>query len=202
MADIYALLGTKIEVWRRRTPPPCCLDNHAIKRLKAKKKMDEIPAAYTTRVNQLQAADLHLSLTRRNQNKNTPVVMSQTDYATIFTVRAPLRLGISSANASDNHMRSKEQGGKTLNVAINLQLESDTKPQPPIEVSARRLTEPQLILRSRSLDFKADFEVSAKGNAAAQSNLFFAYRRGGDEALRLVKQALVHTGIIKFLATK
>jgi len=46
------------------------------------------------------------------------------------------------------------------------------------------------------MDFKADFEVSAKGDAVTQSELFFAYRRGGDEALRLVKQALVHTGIV------
>jgi fucokinase len=46
------------------------------------------------------------------------------------------------------------------------------------------------------MDFKADFEASSKGDAAIQSELFFAYRRGGDEALRLVKQALVHVGII------
>ena len=47
------------------------------------------------------------------------------------------------------------------------------------------------------MDFKAEFEASSKGDEATQSKLFFAYRRGGDEALRLVKQALVHVGIVR-----
>ena len=64
-------------------------------------------------------------------------------------------------------------------------------------MTARRLAEPKLILRSLSMDFKADFEASSKGDEATQSELFFAYRRGGDEALRLVKQALVHVGIVR-----
>ena len=71
------------------------------------------------------------------------------------------------------------------------------EPRPPIHVSARRIEDPRLILRSNSMAFKADFEASTRGDAATQSKLFFAYRRGGDEALRLVKQGLVHTGIVR-----
>ena len=54
-----------------------------------------------------------------------------------------------------------------------------------------------MILRSRSQDFKADFEVGPRSDADAGTKLFFAYRRGGDEALRLVKQALIQTGIVR-----
>ena len=123
--------------------------------------------------------------------------MIEAAYEQAFCIQSPLRLGISSANASDNHLRSKEQGGKTLNIAVNLQQGREERAQPPLEVTARRLAEPQLILRSRSRGFKADFEASKQSAAATVSELFFAYRRSGDEALRLVKQGLVHAGIVR-----
>jgi galactokinase/mevalonate kinase-like predicted kinase len=195
--DIYRILAADPEVWKRRTPPPCCIDNKTIRDLKEKKQICELPAAYEERINLLQRRDLRLNLAVLGAAAASAPSMQEADYEKAFRVEAPLRLGISSANASDNHIRSKQQGGKTLNASIDLQLEGETAPTPPLRVMARRLAEPSLVLRSLSMDFKADFEVSARGDAATQSELFFAYRRGGDESLRLVKQALVHTGIVR-----
>ncbi len=195
-ADIYRILAEDPGVWKRRSPPPCCIDDKAIKNLKEKRQVQELASAYEDRINQLQRRDLRYSLATLGTDDPAAPPMQKADYDKTFRVEAPLRLGISSANASDNHIRSKQKGGKALNAGIDLQMEGESKPTPPLRVSAHRLAEPSLILRSLSMDFKADFEVSARGDAATQSELFFAYRRGGDEALRLVKQALVHTGIV------
>ena len=194
--DIYRILATDPGVWKRRKPPPCCIDDKAIRDCKEQKQIAALPAAYEQLINPLQSRDLRLNLAVLATAPASEPSMRQADYKKTFRVEAPLRLGISSANASDNHIRSKQQGGKTLNVSINLQLEGENTPTPPLRVTAHRLAEPSLVLRSLSMDFKADFEVSARGDAATQSELFFAYRRGGDESLRLLKQALVHTGIV------
>ena len=196
MADIYRMLAAEARAWRRAVPP-CCIDDQAIAQLKEAKRIDELAAAYEARINQLQSIDLQRSLAALDQGRATAPRMLAAAYEPTFCIQAPLRLGISSANASDNHLRSKEQGGKTLNIAVNLQPSRDQPAQPPLQVMARRLTEPQLILRSRSMGFKADFEASKHSAAATVSELFFAYRRSGDEALRLVKQGLVHAGIVR-----
>ena len=196
-ADIYRILAKDSGVWKRRTPPPCCIDDKAIRACKEQKQIADLPAAYERRINPLQHRDLHLNLAVLAAAPASAPSMRKADYNKTFQVEAPLRLGISSANASDNHIRSKQQGGKTLNASIDLQLEGENTPTPPLRVTARRLADPSLVLRSLSMDFKADFEVSARGDAATQSELFFAYRRGGDESLRLLKQALVHTGIVR-----
>ena len=196
MADIYRTLADESRAWRR-TLPPCCIDGQAIVRLKEAKQVEKLAAAYETRINQLQSLDLRHSLAALDSGRTTAPRMLETAYEQTFCIQAPLRLGISSANASDNHLRSKEQGGKTLNIAVNLQQDREKHAQPPLEVTARRLPEPQLILRSRSRGFKADFEASKHSSATTVSELFFAYRRSGDEALRLVKQGLVHAGIVR-----
>jgi len=197
LVDIYRILAEDPKLWKRRTPSPCCIDSEKITSLKEEKQIGELAAAYEARINQLQRIDLRRNLAALSAKQAEAPKMDKEDYDRTFCVEAPLRLGISSANASDNHLRSKEQGGKTLNAGIDLQMEGENQATPPLRVTARRLSEPQLILRSLSMDFKADFEASRRGDAAAQSELFFAYRRGGDEALRLVKQALVHTGIVR-----
>ncbi len=197
MADIYHILATDPKNWRRRSPPSCCIDGNTIVKLKEEKQVDQLAAAYEIRINQLQRIDLRRSLTTLGKNRESAAQMAESNFDRVFCIEAPLRLGISSANASDNHLRSKEQGGKTLNIAINLQLEGEKNASPPLKVTARRLAEPKLILRSFSMDFKADFEASSRGDAETMSELFFAYRRSGDEALRLLKQGLVHTGIIR-----
>ena len=196
MADIYRTLAAESRAWRR-TLPPCCIDGQAIVRLKEAKQVEKMAAAYETRINQLQSLDLRHSLAVLDSGRTAAPRMSEAAYDQAFCIQSPLRLGISSANASDNHLRSKEQGGKTLNIAVNLQQDREKHAQPPLEVTARRLPEPQLILRSRSRGFKADFETSKHSSATTVSELFFAYRRSGDEALRLVKQGLVHAGIVR-----
>ncbi len=184
-------------IWRRRSLPACAIDSRAITALKEKRAAADLPAAYEARVNELQREDMHQSLEAAGSPPPAGAPMAATDRETLFEVRAPLRLGLSSANASDNHIRSKEQGGKTLNAGIVLQAGDSGKVAPPLYVGARPLPEPRLVLRSRSADFQADFEIDRRGDARTQSDLFFAYRRGGDEALRMVKQGLVHTGIVR-----
>ena len=196
MADIYRTLAAESRTWRR-TLPPCCIDGQDIVQLKEAKHIDQLAAAYEARINQLQSIDLQRSLAALDEGRAAAPRMTEAAYEQAFCIQSPLRLGISSANASDNHLRSKEQGGKTLNIAVNLQQGREERAQPPLEVTARRLPEPQLILRSRSQGFKADFEVNKHSSAATVSELFFAYRRSGDEALRLVKQGLVHAGIVR-----
>ena len=203
MVDVYQRLADP-KIWRRRRVPPCVIDDAHIRRLKEKKEVDQLPAAYETRINSLQREDLERCLKvldDRSANAATDssdgqARMAQADFEKTFTITAPLRIGISSANASDNHIRTKEQGGKTLNAGIDLVGEGRLEATPPLVVCGRRLAEPRLILRSLSTGFKADFEANVRGDAASQSELFFSYRRGGDEALRMVKQALVHTGIV------
>ena len=196
MADIYRTLADEPRVWRRALPP-CCIDGQDIVQLKEAKQIDKLAAAYEARINQLQSLDLRHSLAALDSGRTAAPRMSEAAYDQAFCIQSPLRLGISSANASDNHLRSKEQGGKTLNIAVNLQQDREKHAQPPLQVSARRLPEPQLILRSRSRGFKADFEASKQSAATTVSELFFAYRRSGDEALRLAKQGLVHAGIVR-----
>ena len=196
MSDIYRTLAGEPRAWRRALPP-CCIDGQDIVQLKEAKQVEKLAAAYEARINQVQSIDLQRSLAALDSGRATAPRMIEAAYEQTFCIQAPLRLGISSANASDNHLRSKEQGGKTLNIAVNLQQGQQERAQPPLEVTTRRLAEPQLILRSRSRGFKADFEASKNSSAATVSELFFAYRRSGDEALRLVKQGLVHVGIVR-----
>ncbi len=200
MADIYRTLTAESRAWRRALPP-CCIDSQDIIQLKEAKQIDKLAAAYEARINQLQSLDLRHSLAALDSRRTAAPRMSKAACDHAFCIQSPLRLGISSANASDNHLRSKEQGGKTLNIAVNLQQDREKHAEPPLQVTARRLPEPQLILRSRSRGFKADFEVNKHSSAATVSELFFAYRRSGDEALRLVKQGLVHAGIVRSNST-
>ena len=201
--DLYRQLADPT-VWRRRRIPACCIDSDDIRRLKERKAVDQLPAAYEARINQLQHEDMRRCLKElqaattarpRGDGDAAEVVMREADFGVTFEVRSPLRVGISSANASDNHLRTKERGGRSLNAGLDLAVDGG-RPAPPLTVSARRVDEPRLVLRSLSTDFRADFEANVRGDAAAQSELFFAYRRGGDESLRMVKQGLVHVGIV------
>lgn len=192
-ADLYQLLaacGGTGEL------PACSLDSEEILGIKQERALARLPAAYEARINQLQRLDLRQSLEALGALAPS-TVMDSGDYGRQFAVEAPLRLGISSANASDNHLRTKEQGGKTLNVGIDLQVEGETVPAPPLRVVVRRLPAPGLVLRSRSTGFEGDLALGPGEVPSAQHGSYFAYRHGGDEALRLVKQALVHVGIVR-----
>ena len=191
-ADVYRMLSDP-NIWRRRKVPPFCLDNRAVASLKDRKRISELPDAYEASLVELQRLDMTAGL-RGNRPKSRRG--SRASSMALFTAVSPLRLGISSANASDNHLRTKEQGGKTLNAGIDLCTDDSGACRPPLTVTARRLGEPRLVLRSNSKGFEAEFEIDSRGAPAVQSELFFAYRRGGDESLRMVKEALVHCGII------
>lgn len=197
-ADVYRMLSDA-NIWRRRKIPPFCLDNRAIASLKEQKRIAELPAAYEASIVELQRRDMAIGLrgNRRPSRRSSRVnPMAREDFDKLFTAVSPLRLGISSANASDNHLRTKEQGGKTLNAGIDLCADESGECRPPLTVTARRLEEPRLVLRSLSKGFEAEFEINSRGEPAIQSDLFFAYRRGGDESLCMVKEALVHCGIV------
>ena len=196
LASLYRRLQDD-GIWRRRSLPACAIDSRAITSLKEKRAASDLPAGYEARINELQREDMRRSLEAAGGPPAEAAPMAAKDRETVFEVRAPLRLGLSSANASDNHIRSKEQGGKTLNAGIALQAGDSQVIAPPLHVGVRPRPEPRLVLRSRSADFQADFEIDRRGDPRAQSELFFAYRRGGDEALRMVKQGLVHTGIVR-----
>ncbi len=197
MVDVYSELAHDPQTVPSVCLAPSCIDDEHIAGLKQAGSVAQLPAAYAARINQLQRLDLKESLASLQDAPAAAPHMDPDDYERTFVVRAPLRLGISSANASDNHMRSKERGARTLNAGIDLQPADGESVEPPLRVTARRLPEPKLVLRSLSLAFRAEFAASRAGDARAHSERFFAYRRGGDEALRLVKQALVHTGIVR-----
>ena len=139
-------------VWRRRSLPVCAIDSRAIEALKEKRAAADLPAAYEARVNELQREDMRRSLEAAGGPAAEAAPMAAADRETLFQVRAPLRLGLSSANASDNHIRSKEQGGKTLNAGIALRAGDSQEIGPPLQVSVRPLPEPRLVLRSRSAE--------------------------------------------------
>ena len=200
VAVILASLFQRLQsgaAWGRRPIPACAIDGPRIAALKEKKAAPDLPAAYEVRVNELQREDMRRALEEAAGPPPKAASLTAADGGALFEVRAPLRLGLSSANASDNHIRSKEQGGKTLNAGIALRAGDSREVAPPLYVGLRPLPEPRLVLRSRSAGFQADFEIDHRGDAGTQSELFFAYRRGGDEALRMVKQGLVHTGIVR-----
>ncbi|TFF88952.1 MAG: hypothetical protein EU549_02075 [Promethearchaeota archaeon] len=124
-------------------------------------------------------------------SENLILKMAEEDYDKEFIIYSPLRLGLSSANASDNHTRAKEKGGKALNASINISLDLEKEPTVPITVSVKRLDKTEL--RIKSIDLGEEFHLSRTSNQNHKS--FFRYRYDTDE-LQLLKQALVHVGII------
>ena len=196
MVDLYKKMEQIPDAWHKFDPPPCKIDSDFIVKLKIEKRFSELSIAYEDLINNLQRLDLQYHLASLGQEQNLAARMSIQDYHKQFTVTSPLRLGISSANASDNHLRSKEKGGKTLNIGIDLQMEGEKEPTPPLTVRARRIEDAKLILRSRSMGFNGDLEITEDQKNSVACKHFFQYRQGGDEALRLVKQALVHVGIV------
>jgi galactokinase/mevalonate kinase-like predicted kinase len=196
MVDLYQNMEQTSNAWHKFEPPSCKIDNEFVIKLKVEKRFNELSGAYEDLINDLQRIDLQYHLASLGQEQNSAARFNEQDYSKQFTVTSPLRIGISSANASDNHLRSKEQGGKTLNIGIDLQMEGEKKPTSPLTVNARRIEDPKLILKSRSMDFNADFEIAEDEENSLARDHYFQYRHGGDEALRLVKQALVHVGIV------
>ncbi len=122
--------------------------------------------------------------------------MAKEDFPYLFRLEAPLRVALSSANASDNHTRSKEKGGKALNASVDLD-PWGKNPRPPLTVTARRLKKPGLRLEARSCGSTACFVAESGESPWVTRERFFVYRRGRQDPLRLLKQALVHVGVVR-----
>ncbi|MBI4529991.1 MAG: hypothetical protein HY709_00580, partial [Candidatus Latescibacteria bacterium] len=191
------------EVVRQREDLESPLDDAEIRTLKSKitggsGTLDDyhsLAEMYKRLILKLQREDMRENLETLKQPVSD-IRMDERDVGKLFRVTAPLRIGISSANASDNHTRSKEKGAKTLNAGVDLAFYGK-EAIPPLIVTGMRLNEVLLRLRSESSDFSDEFEVRTGDDLSEVRERFFAYRRGGDEALRLVKQALVHVGIVR-----
>lgn len=197
IADLYRKMEKCPNAWLELEPPPCKIDNEFIIQLKRNKNFNDLAGAYEELINELQRIDLQYHVASLGQEQNSAARINLQDHKKQFIITSPLRIGISSANASDNHLRSKEKGGKTLNIGIDLQMDGEKKPTPPLTVYGRRLDDSKLILKSRSMDFNADFELTQAEDLSLARDRYFQYRNGHDEALRLVKQALVHVGIVR-----
>ncbi|MCU0243135.1 MAG: hypothetical protein MUF51_12030, partial [Vicinamibacteria bacterium] len=126
--------------------------------------------------------------------------------ARMFSARTPMRVGISSANASDNWTFSKLRGGKVVNFAVDLADSPAEQPRPPIAAELERIADKHLVLRtlSRLETERATEIVITRDNAAS----FLALNNGRAQAddcfkdikdpLLLLKFALVFTGVVAF----
>ncbi len=127
----------------------------------------------------------------------------------VRTCRAtvPMRVGISSANASDNWTFSKLRGGVVLNFAVDLAVGEGAAPRPPVEVAVEAIADPVLELRTDSLlDTDRPTHVTVTDENAA---LFYAIPPEAERSvercfkdvrdpLLLLKYALVFSGIVGF----
>ncbi|MHA1797425.1 MAG: GHMP family kinase ATP-binding protein [Candidatus Helarchaeota archaeon] len=138
-----------------------------------------------------QKIDIERDLSELLSEKKEPI-FNESISNKIIKLRAPLRLGLSSANASDNHTRSKEKGGRALNVSIDIESEIN-KITPPINLKIEMLEKHELIIESK--DLSSTFHLNNFDPRNYQE--FFKFREGEDDELRLLKAALVQVGIIK-----
>jgi galactokinase/mevalonate kinase-like predicted kinase len=124
-----------------------------------------------------------------------------------YRVVSPMRVGISSANASDNWTFSKLRGGMVLNFAVDLAPTDRDEPRPPISVVVETLPGPGLVLETRSIlqtdrpmrlvldeTNASDFFAVPPGQSATPEACFRDVR----DPLLLLKSALVFTGIVGF----
>ncbi len=129
------------------------------------------------------------------------------DRAKIYRAVCPMRVGISSANASDNWTFSKLRGGAVLNFAVNLAAEAVPAPEPPVAVTVEVIEAPVLVIEPESpLDTDRPIRaVIGRGNV----NEFLAVEPGSEpsaatcfrdikDPLLLLKYALVFAGIVGF----
>jgi galactokinase/mevalonate kinase-like predicted kinase len=122
--------------------------------------------------------------------------------------RVPMRVGLSSANASDNWTFSKLRGGRVANFALDLAVAADQPPRPPITVSLEATSEPMLELLTISrLETSRPTRLLLTPSNAAEllalaagegSPIERAFRDVGDPLL-LLKYALAFSGIVRYL---
>ncbi len=127
--------------------------------------------------------------------------------STVFRAISPMRVGISSANASDNWTFSKLRGGMVVNFAVDLSPHEGEPPAPPIEATLEAIAEPVLIVETHSLlqtdrptraiidrDHARDFFSLPAG---AQPTPEQCWKDIGDPLL-LLKYALAFSGIVGY----
>lgn len=185
---VYNDVLNELSFYNREVKPPPLKIARSL-RIMRDLKESSVPD-FARRILRLQASDLVSNLKRTFNSRSNVAEFHRNDWNKVFTVESPLRLGLSSANASDNHIRSKEQGARAVNAAIYIDQEGI--PVAPIQLSIRRINEPSFRIISR--DLHTSFEMLE--NDAKNLENFFRYRREPDE-LCLLKQAFVHTGIIQ-----
>ena len=123
-----------------------------------------------------------------------------------YRVRCPMRVGISSANASDNWTFSKLRGGVVLNFALDLSA-SGQSPSPPLSATIETTSEPGILLQTISL-LRTNRPTRVKIQAENYLE-FFALAPGLPpnidscfkdihDPLLMLKYALVFAGIIGF----
>ncbi len=72
------------------------------------------------------------------------------DASKSYRATSPMRVGISSANASDNWTFSKLRGGVVLNFAVDLADKEGSPPEPPVSATLEPLDHPVLIIETVS----------------------------------------------------
>ncbi len=124
-----------------------------------------------------------------------------------YRATVPMRVGISSANASDNWTCSKLRGGRVVNFAVDLAAGEGEAPRPPVRVSLEALADPvvELVTRSRMRTDRPTRTVLGPADALQ----LLAIPAGGEptaercfrdisDPLLLLKYGLVFTGIVRF----
>jgi galactokinase/mevalonate kinase-like predicted kinase len=129
------------------------------------------------------------------------------DPGKLYRAISPMRVGISSANASDNWTFSKLRGGVVLNFAVDLAAQEVPTPEPPVSATVEVIEAPVLVVETES-PLETDRPVRSvigRGNVMD----FFALEPGErfapetcfkdiKDPLLLLKYALVFTGIVGF----
>jgi galactokinase/mevalonate kinase-like predicted kinase len=160
---------------------------------------------FMTAVNESEMRDFSLAkeaLLRANAPQRELHLTRGTCRATV-----PMRVGISSANASDNWTFSKLRGGVVVNFAVDLGMGDGERPRAPVAVTVEALGEPVLELRTDSLlDTDRPTHVRLTAENAV---LFYAIPPDAErtvercfkdvrDPLLLLKYALVFSGIVGF----
>jgi galactokinase/mevalonate kinase-like predicted kinase len=127
------------------------------------------------------------------------------DKGVVYEAEVPMRVGISSANASDNWTFSKLRGGMVVNFAVDLSIGEGEAPRPPITVTLEAIERPALELSTvsrmetdRPTEIAIDESNARAFFACADGDALSAaagFRDIGDPLL-LLKYALAFTGIV------
>ncbi|MFH1790653.1 MAG: hypothetical protein ABH885_01545 [Candidatus Omnitrophota bacterium] len=135
----------------------------------------------------------------------------------LYRAICPMRVGVTSANASDNWTFSKLIGGMVMNFAVDISLDENHDPTPPMTISMHTLDTPGIVLETISnMDVEDGYtdqiEVT-KDNVIELFGLSKEHKsavlrgaqltpdmcfKGSKDPLRMIKYALIFSGIVHF----